>query len=277
MVRTKIDKNEFENIVQKYINGDSLCKLEREYPTDRRTIKKILQEYGVEIRDHSHKARKYTLNENYFDNINTPNKAYILGLLFADGCNYMNTNSITICLQERDKSILDKINIEIGSNRFLYFRELSLKNSNWQNTYTLTIVNKHMSSRLNELGMIPRKSLKLTFPSYLSEDLIPHFIRGYFDGDGCICWGNSNFVTVASTKEFCETLQKYVSEVLGVKSSILYTQNIESNTRILDICGREKMYKFLHHIYEGAELYIDRKFEQYKTIDSFMKNKSLVV
>ncbi len=35
-------------------------------------------------------------------------------------------------------------------------------------------------------GATIRKSLTLTFPTHLDEKLIKHFLRGYFDGDGCI-------------------------------------------------------------------------------------------
>lgn len=276
MVRTKIDKNEFINIVQKYKSGISLCELERQYPTDRRTLKKILSEYGVELRDHSHKSRKYTLDENFFDNINTQNKAYILGLLFADGCNYPPTNTVTISLQERDKNVLDKINCAMGSNRPLYFKDLHSKNPNWQNSYILTIANKHMSSQLVKLGMVQNKSLILKFPNYLPDNLVRHFIRGYFDGDGHIEWKNSfHFLTIASTKEFCEHLKDLSQNLLNTYSNILPTANKESNTKIFNICGMEKSYKFLKYMYDDCELYLERKYEQYKLIENQM-NKSLI-
>lgn len=51
-----------------------------------------------------------------------------------------------------------------------------------------SVTNKHLWSTLNNLGCVPNKSLILTFPSidiFKNKDLIRHFIRGYFDGDGC--------------------------------------------------------------------------------------------
>lgn len=77
MIRTRVNKSEFSNIVQKYQNGMSLCALEREYPTNREILKRIIRSYSVEIRDHSHKSRKYTLNENYFDSNMNANKSLV--------------------------------------------------------------------------------------------------------------------------------------------------------------------------------------------------------
>ena len=101
---------------------------------------------------------------------------------------------IKIELQERDKDILEEINKELGSNRELYFNDLSSKNSNHQNTYGLIIVNKHMSEILKQKGMMQNKSLVLKFPEWLDEDLYSHFIRGYFDGDGHIEWTRTKFI-----------------------------------------------------------------------------------
>ena len=53
--------------------------------------------------------RKYDLNENYFEKVDSPEKAYLLGLIYADGCNYTPTNTITFYFQEQDKHILEDI------------------------------------------------------------------------------------------------------------------------------------------------------------------------
>ena len=261
------DKELGQKIIKLYNSGISQDVLSREYHVSKKILRRFLVDNEISIRDHSHKKRKYTLNENYFDKIDTPNKAYILGLLFADGCNSGNkTHTVSIALQERDTKILTLINKELESNRPIATRMLHEKNPNWQNSCLLSITNKHMSDTLDSLGMMQNKSLILQFPEYLEKDLVRHFIRGYFDGDGCIQWGVSNFITLASTKEFCESVNKICEEELGIRGSILFTYNKESNTRILDICGKVKVYKFLDFIYHDAELYIKRKYEKYLMI-----------
>ena len=265
-------KDEIQNMINDYINGLSQDAVSGKYNITKRRFRKILVENNIEVRDHSHKKRKYTVDENYFDNIDSANKAYILGLLYSDGCNYTKTNSIIIALQKADSSLLDKVKNELGSNHKIYIKELNKKNKNWQDSYILTIVNKHMSNRLNELGVVPRKSLILTFPDYLDDKLIPHFIRGYLDGDGHINWGGSNFITICSTLSFCEKLQNICKEKVGIESSILYTANKNTSTRILNICGKKKMFRFLNYIYKDADIYMDRKYNLYKEICSCMDN-----
>ena len=66
------------------------------------------------------------------------------------------------------------------------------------------VQNKHLWNILNSYGCTPRKSLTLKFPDikiFKSKDLIRHFIRGYFDGDGCISFSNKDH-----TKIFCNIL-----------------------------------------------------------------------
>lgn len=275
-MRTRIPESEFSEIVRLYLSGQSLCQLQEKYHIDRRSIRKILVYCDVPIRDHSHQKRKYTLNENYFDVLDTPNKAYILGLLYADGCNYTPQNRIKLELQEQDKDILLQINAELGTNKPLTKQELHKKNPNWKDSYRLSIINKHMSETLNNWGMIQNKSLVLTFPDFLEEELLPHFIRGYFDGDGHIEWSYSKFLTVASSLEFCESLQQYCERVLHISSSIYPTYNKESNTKVLHIFGKENIYLFLKHLYDNSSLHIDRKYNLFKKIEQEMIKQSLL-
>ena len=77
------------------------------------------------------------------------NKAYILGMLFADGHNDTEKNVVTLSLQEEDKEILDKISIELGSNKPLYYvhnEELSKKHGlKMKNQYRLRVSSYIMS------------------------------------------------------------------------------------------------------------------------------------
>lgn len=263
MRKNKIPETEYDKIVDLYKSGLSKEKIEKIYNVSNSVIDRIFRIKNVKCRDNSHKGRKYYINENYFDEINTPNKAYILGLLFADGCNANNSNLIKIELQERDKEILDKINIELEYTKPLRLHKLNEINSNWQNTYALEITNKHMSETLNNIGMIPNKSLVLEFPTWINDNLMRDFVRGYFDGDGHIEWSKTHFLTLASSKEFCEGLQYYLKNELNIISTIYLTGNKESNTRVLHIFKNEQIKKFLNWIYKDSILYIDRKYEKY--------------
>ena len=126
-------------------------------------------------------------------------------------------STIRIALQEKDRDILEKIRIDIGSNKPLCLKSSENKRNNgewydYKDQYALDVCNKHWCERLSELGCVPNKSLVLKFPDYLSDEMLPHFIRGYFDGDGCIVnakSGNHN-INLTSTKDFCISVQNIV-------------------------------------------------------------------
>ena len=278
MNKLKIEENKYQEIADLYKSGLSIEKIEKMYNVSNSVVRRILKICNVQIRDNSHKGRKYSINENYFDNIDDQNKAYILGLLYADGCNYRKTNYVKLELQERDKSILDKINMEINSNKPLFYIKLHDKNEKWQNTYRLDITNKHISEQLECLGVVPNKSLILTFPDWLDNNLMNHFIRGYFDGDGHIEWSKTKFISIASTLQFCKNINEILINELDIRNGSIYdTYNKDSNTKVLHIFKKENIKKFLDYIYKNAELYIERKYDIYKIICKEMSiNNSLL-
>ena len=277
-MKNKINIDEHNKIINMYNSGMSIQKIADKYLVSSSVIRNILIKYNVETRDNSHKGRKYTLDENYFDRVDSYNKAYILGLLYADGCNYTKSNHVFIELQERDKKILEDINKELGSDRPLLYNDLHSKNENWQSTYRLSFVNKHMSSVLSELGLVANKSLILEFPQWLDESLYPHFLRGYMDGDGHLEIESKNkFLTCVGTKMFCESIKDICKKILDIDVSI---HNISSKkdsvTKIIYICGKTKIKMFLDYIYNDAELYIERKYKSYKSFCEFYNtNNSL--
>jgi hypothetical protein len=137
-------------------------------------------------------GRPYSVREysNYFNEINTQEKAYILGLLYADGCNSTESRTINIALKEDDLNILIKIKNAIKASQEIKLRKRSLEKSNIgyqrKDMYKLSITDKQISEDLTKWGCVKAKTFKLKFPYFLQKELIKHFIRGYFDGDGCI-------------------------------------------------------------------------------------------
>lgn len=271
MKKVITNADDYAKICELYNSGYSREKIEKIYNVSSSVISRILKECGVSMRDDSHKGRKYSFNENYFDEITTSNQAYILGLLYADGCNSTTNNTVFIELQERDKAILDAIKKELESNHPLHFHNLNAQNPNWSNTYKFSVTNKYFSERLEELGMIRNKSLLLEFPTWLDQTLIPDFIRGYFDGDGHIEWSNTKFLTLASTETFCEYIKDYLSGI-GISSSIREAANKGKTTRLLYVGKKKNILSFLDLIYRDSEMHICRKYNQYCLIKHEMES-----
>lgn len=256
-----------------YINEKmGIKKICKKLNVDYGSVKRALNKKGIKLRSLSESQKKYTLNRNYFDVIDTQNKAYILGLLYADGNVGKDNYVIQICLQEEDKHILEQIKNELNSNRPLYFKETNNKNNSWKNTYSLILNDEHMHQSLINKGVVPQKTFKIKFPEFLDEKFIKHFIRGYFDGDGCFCFSkrkdrrncySSNF-TLTGTSDLCQRIKEIINEKFNIHCSICYChQKYDSPIRCLSIGGRKNCMKILDWIYDDAEMYLIRKKNKY--------------
>lgn len=231
-------------------------------------INKIVDREGIPRKGYSISNRKYSRNSHYFDIIDTPNKAYILGLLYADGCNHYDSTRpyvITLSLQESDKLILDKIKDELQYEGPVRFVNLHDKNPNYKNQYVLVINDRHMSDTLKKCGVVKAKSLTLKFPDFLPNELLRHFCRGYFDGDGNIYYYIKNNKCATQTVGTLDVCQKF-SEILyeiDCRNSIKHPKQCGNNTFIVQTSGNKSSYKFLSWMYKDAELKLDRKYQQY--------------
>lgn len=261
----------FDNsTVEEYLSGSTLKQLGEKYGCDKGTVKRFLIKQGIEIRKPKN-ISPYSFNEEWLDCLDSEEKNYFLGMFFADGCNESNSNRIMISLQESDKRILEKFSELWESNRPLIFNPA--KGENRSNNWSFFLTSHRISSRLTELGAGPRKSLTLKFPKYLSDNFLKDFIRGYFDGDGCISFRTNKTVRIsfAGTQDFLTSLQSILQEKLNIES-ILHKQG---NIWILSFCKKEYTYKFLNWIYKDASIYLDRKHEKYQKF--LQQNESFVI
>jgi hypothetical protein len=265
MVNTKIPENQYEEIVKLYKGGLSSVEIAASYGVTHKTITRILDKCDVQRRTSGH--RKYKLNENYFDDIDTPNKAYILGFLYADGSNTASKCTISMSLQEEDRYILEKMRQEIDSEKPLEFLDYSNKHDggyHYKNQYRLLLFSRHMCETLKKHGVVPNKSLVLQWPTFLRDDLYSHFLRGYIDGDGYIQphkW--EHCVDFISTYDFCKNAQDYIENKLNIKCRLDDAPCHNGITTYLYIRYKEQVKRFLDYIYQDAELYLDRKYQTY--------------
>ena len=256
-----------------YKNGMSMSSIADTFNSCRHTIGRVLKRYGFKT-----DRLKYHCNDTYFDDIDTQEKAYILGLLWADGCNDTNRGKIQLQLQEKDVSILETISGLVDNERPLYFTALHDKNPNWQNTYTLVLKSDHMSKVLNEYGMVPRKSLVLEFPSCLNKSLYKDFIRGYFDGDGSISYNVDTKllnVSIIGTSMFLKAVQD-ICEEMGIKTFISYKCDDNNAVGTLGITNKNDRIAFLDWMYSGSTIKIERKYLKYQQcLNDYNINNSL--
>jgi DNA-binding CsgD family transcriptional regulator len=258
----KTTEEEIE-VCDMYLSGMSTLQIGEAFNCNCNVVRRVLKKHDVPRRQ-----RKYGLNEHYFDEINTPNKAYILGLLYADGCNNSARSVIALKLQERDVDILEAIRQEIECDKPLYF--LDYANNHYcgqydcQNQYQLSLSSAYMCRVLAEKGVVPVKILILKWPTFLSDDLYSHFLRGYIDGDGHIAKGRYDYhVEFLSTYDFCKEAKQYIENKLKIECRIRNASCNNGITKEIYISHKDQVKKFLDWIYGDATLYLERKYNIY--------------
>jgi len=185
----KLTKDDQENIVIEYENGENIKNLSSKYNICTWSIYNVLKKYNIITR-----IRKHKCNENYFEKIDNRIKSYWLGLLFADGyvrqrrqCNgkHKQGGIVGLGLKESDKYVIEQFINDIESDYTLF---LNIKDN--KKYYKLEINSKKMSEDLIKLGCVPKKSLILK-PPKINNEYIFDFIRGYIDGDGSVGYYNN--------------------------------------------------------------------------------------
>lgn len=243
-------------------------------------IKKILNRNGIKKRTPSEYNKKYARNSNYFDVIDTENKAYFLGLLYADGNNCSPHNSITLSLQEEDGYLIEQFKNEIGYEGPIHYDRLHDKNPRHKNQVRITLNDEHMSRQLYNLGIVDNKSLILKFPTFLRDDLLRHFIRGFFDGDGGVYHYerlSKMSTNTTSTLEFLTAIRNIMSS-FGCKSNITHPKRyLNHNTYVLLTCGNVSSLRYLSWMYEDCEIKMLRKYNVYLFAkENYGTNKNLI-
>jgi hypothetical protein len=216
-----------------------------------KTITKFLKEEGNFQRK---SIRKDYFDENYFEKIDTEDKAYFLGLLYADGNVYLKRNRVQITLINNDGYILEAFQKFIGSTSKLYSD---------RGKYSKVILgSKKMVNDLIKLGCVPNKSLVLKFPNEneVPNKLLHHFIRGYFDGDGHVSKKKNCFnVTITSSKFFTESLKdllrKMRIEITELKKR--YRDHEESAYQLYIKSNSAR--SFFNYIYKDSTIFLYRK------------------
>jgi len=264
MTYFKLTPEIHKNIADEYISSITTQQdLAKKYNVSTVMISNILKKFKIPT---DHRRGFYNVDINYFKIIDTPNKSYFLGLFHADGSNSEEHNCVRISLQEKDKEILEKLKKDIKYSGPLYYLK---KQGNRSNQFSLNIVAKELSQDLVILGYPKNKTYKVVFPEYLEQSLVRHFIRGLFDGDGCIHAKYKHSLSIVGT---CNTLlgvKDYLQEILNINSVIVESKS--KNIFRLSICKKIDIFNTLCHLYENSELYLQRKYDIFHQVYMIQK------
>jgi hypothetical protein len=261
-----IPKSKISEIISLYKHRNKINDISTLTNIGRHLILKILHNQGVKIRSHQEEQKRIHINENYFDNIDNQRKSYFLGLLYADGCVSKNGGVSLSLSGEDDRNILQEFIKDICPNYHL----CSYKPKKGKIVYTISLRRIKLAQSLKQQGCIERKSLKLKELPKVNKHLLPHFIRGYFDGDGCVykhnlC--NSLNIDIIGTKKFLLNILDILSsyEIYG---NIYKTSSKNKKTYSIKIGNKKSVDNFKSFIYNNATIFLERKKKKFYEISS---------
>lgn len=234
----------------------------------------------IKLRSSSEAARKYKVNQDYFEIIDTPEKAYWLGFIYADG--YVSIgkyrNLTGIALAKKDKEHLEAFQKAISSNIPIHEYKTSSTNYGTSNYCRIQICSKKFTSDLIRHGVVEHKT-DILKPPEIDERLKPHFIRGYFDGDGCLTYRirdtrKEYVVKILSTPEFLDMIKNFIEDN-NIATVRKYYQRKEGQTvRSLELGGNYQVRKFLDLIYKDSTIHLERKHERYIDLCNMLDSRA---
>lgn len=264
-------------IIKEYLDTPetqrSLTKLQRKYGIRRQTIAEQLRKRGYEVINQQNRCR---VDEFVFDTIDTEEKAYWLGFMFADGNISSEGHRLEMNLGVHDVEHMEKF------RKFLKLEteiKVDARGTSGRFKCRLSVRNKHLWETLNEKGCVPCKSLILRFPNeniFSNNCLIYDFIRGYCDGDGSLGFYDykstkSSSVSIIGTSDFLESVRLF----LGIDG---YIRNKSCNN------WKNKAYELKYSgvnarkvarlLYENSSVYLERKYKIYENFCRFEEESS---
>lgn len=251
-----ITKEELEKVIEKYVTYKASAKY---LGINEKTFKTYAQKFGIKSKIGSQGARRRMLDENYFETIDTEERAYWLGFIMADGCIYAgagnNSYRLQINLAAKDKYVLECFLKCIKSDYKIQEKDVSGHPS-----CLLKINSTKMCNDLINLGVIQRKSLRNVFPS-IPQCFERHFIRGYFDGDGCISVSNGKYTfNICSGFDMAVELQKRLLD------TNIYRLKRNSKICYVETSALQTIINIYHYMYDNSSICIKRKKDIFDSI-----------
>lgn len=268
-------EEEKELMIKMYNDGETYDVIGSTLHTKGGTISNILKSLGYYKRpkntlknhDFLSSTRKNQVNEDYFKDIDSENKAYWLGFLFADGYvrkNHDKTGNekggyLELSLKIDDKYHVQNFLDDVGSTAPINERIIHLNGKEYKAVRAFVSSIKFVNHLISH-GCVEKKSLILTKPTGVPNELISHFVRGYFDGDGCVEFYPERYCyrfSILGTKEVLE----FIAESSNIKS---FQIRRDKDKKCYELITNSKKDAEIFHnyIYEDKTIYLERKYQK---------------
>ncbi|MCP4363931.1 MAG: helix-turn-helix domain-containing protein [Planctomycetes bacterium] len=276
-----ITEEQKDEMVRLYKEGLSVGTIAPRFSVRRESVWNVLRRKGVKTRPRIEAVNKaltiHSFNAAFFDVIDTEEKAYWVGFIMADGWVYhkgsTDYHTFGIGLKASDKHHLLKLKDALNSSHPIYIDSRNLSR--------YRINSKRLCEALMKHGIVPRKSNKELVPPQMQNELLRHFWRGYFDGDGSLyitknmnakhrkSWG----FTLLGSHTLLESFVDWIlSQGLLVRRPTLHRVRPNSKTFEVKLRRESEVRSVTRVLYGGATVYLDRKMEKYLLLKSSEAN-----
>lgn len=255
-----VSEKQFDEIKELYESGERICDISQKL-----NIAYTDVNYRVQLIKQNKTNQHFTPDKNdFFEKLDTEEKVYWLGFLYADGCICSN-NRISVNLSVLDEQHLQKLAKIFG-------RKLIRYNSCGFEYVSFQIYNSKIYNDLSNHGLEERKtySTNVTILEHIPEILIPHFIRGEFDGDGCISKNGRNKITanakisIVGNPNFLQKLQNIMIKMLNLKKTKI--QQKPGFCCELEYGGNKQIEKIYKWMYTDATVWLERKRDKFEEL-----------
>lgn len=263
--KIRADENE-SLIIKEYTSGKSISSISHEMSLSFKDIKALLEKNGIKIKWARAYLKQYEIESSFFRSINTPEKAYWLGFLAADGTLYENAIRLTLAIR-------DRTHVERFKERLGYSGPLKIL----ARFASIVISVKDMANDLIAHKVIKNKTFKLDgrILQSINPNLKKNFIHGYFDGDGSVSISKAGYARFefCGTKDLMDEIRYQISIDIGVfftepkKRDSIYSISIHLNEERI-----KKVYEYFYGE-NSSEDFLQRKKDKFiQKIDSFKNN-----
>lgn len=292
---TKITEELKKNIINYYNSGKTIKETAIYLNIGYVTAKKYLDLSGKKNRKSTRPKPTYSIDETFFEQIDTHKKAQILGMIYADGCllenGAKNNNSfiLNISLQHGDIEYLHQLNNIIKNTKPIKTTNYKIThNINWtihiknrQATSLFQTCNYKICKDIQNLGIFPRKSLTCDFPTekQVPEKFINSFLLGVYEGDGSFTFSEEklepSFQLICS-ELFAIKMKEKVLNLLNIHCSVTKEKRV-SGLVVISVSGNNQVIKFMDWLYKNSdnELILRRKLEKYIKFKIEKENRNL--
>lgn len=268
-----------EEICKLYNEGKSTVDIGIIFNKTASSIAGYLTRANIKLRSNKDNSRKYLLNEDFFENIDSEHKAYWLGFMYADGY-ITNKNQIGISLSINDIDHLEKFNSSIFSNYPIHQYEIKQGYRPGNMYCRVLMTSNKMYNDLIAQGCVENKTNIIRTPN-ISKEMIRHFIRGYLDGDGCITTKRKSLnhsleykVSILGTEELLTYIKNFIEDNDVAKINKFHKRKSTHIVSNIELAGNKQVKHFLDLIYKDSTVYLDRKHDKYIDLKSYYDSRA---